>query len=423
MLQDGSKICAIFASDMEQAITLSQFNRRIVEAMATPGLRSVWVTAETVDVRVSNGHMYMELIEKDDAGSTVARIGASIWASSLPRLSAKFYAATGARIATGMKVMVRVSATFHAVYGMRAVISDINPEYTLGDLLRRRREILARLAAEGVVDMNRSLPAPRPLLRVAVVSAPGAAGLGDFLHQLASTPARLRFSTRFFEATMQGDRAPRSIIAALERVAACAHEFDAVVVIRGGGATSDLATLDNYDLAANVAQFPLPVIVGVGHERDTTVLDAVAWLSVKTPTAAAEWLIARGSDELEMLRRIAAETARLSAARLGGALRSIDYMAAQLPQLAAAHIVRGRTRLDSAAREIPLLVAQTMAQSKQRLQALAELLDALSPEATMRRGYSVLRVDGHAVTAPGQIAPGAAVEATMAGGTITLKNI
>lgn len=408
---------------MEQAITLSQFNRRIVDAMATPALRSVWVTAETVDVRVSNGHMYMELIEKDATGATMARIGASIWASNLARLSAEFFAATGSRIASGMKVMVRASATFHAVYGLRAVISDINPEYTLGDLLRRRREILARLAAEGVADMNRSLPAPRPLLRVAVVSAPGAAGLGDFLHQLASTPARLRFTTRFFEATMQGDRAPRSIIAALERVAEHADDLDAVVIIRGGGATSDLATLDNYDLAANVAQFPLPVIVGVGHERDTTVLDAVAWLSVKTPTAAAEWLIARGSDELDTLRRLAAETARLSAARLGAALRGIDYMAAQLPQLAAAHIMRSRTRLDAAAREIPLLTAQCMAQRRQRLDALAELVDALSPAATLRRGYSVLRVDGHAVTSPEQIAPGAAVEATMAGGSITLKNI
>ena len=407
---------------MEQAITLSQFNRRIVEAMATPALRSVWVTAETVDVRVSNGHMYMELIEKDAGGATVARIGASIWASNLARLNAMFFAATGSRIASGMKVMVRASATFHAVYGLRAVISDIDPAYTMGDLLRRRREILARLAAEGVADMNRSLPAPRPLLRVAVVSAPGAAGLGDFLHQLGTTAARLRFVTRFFEATMQGDHAPRSIIAALERVAAQADDFDAVVIIRGGGATSDLATLDNYDLAANVAQFPLPVIVGVGHERDTTVLDAVAWLSVKTPTAAAEWLIARGNDELEALRRLAAETARLSAARLGAALRGIDYMAAQLPQLAAAHIMRGRARLDTAAREIPMLAAQSMTQRRLRIAALAELVDALSPEATLRRGYSVLRVDGRAVTSPEQIAPGASVEATMAGGTITLKN-
>lgn len=405
---------------MEQAITLSEFNRRIGAALAAPALRSVWVTAETVDVRVSNGHMYMELIEKDAAGATVARMGASIWANSLPRLNAMFHAATGAHIGTGMKVMVRASATFHAVYGLRAVISDINPDYTLGDLMRRRREIIARLTAEGVADMNRSLPEPRPVLRIAVVSARGAAGLGDFLHQLAQCDARLRFEPRLFEAIMQGEQAPRSIIAALERVADEADAFDAVVIIRGGGATTDLATLDDYDLAANVAQFPLPVIVGIGHERDTTVLDAVAWLSVKTPTAAAEWLIARGKAEIDLLRRLAADTARLSAAHLTSAMRRLDYAAAQLPQLGMAVTARHRARLDALAEQLPQLARNAMAQRSRRLDALAELLDALSPAATLRRGYSVLRVDGHAVTDPALIAPGAEVEATMARGTITL---
>lgn len=407
---------------MEQAITLSEFNRRIGAALAAPALRSVWITAETVDVRVSNGHMYMELIEKDAAGATVARMGASIWANTLPRLNAMFSAATGARIGAGMKVMVRASATFHAVYGLRAVISDINPDYTLGDLMRRRREIIARLTAEGVADMNRSLPEPRPVLRIAVVSARGAAGLGDFLHQLAQCDARLRFEPRLFEAIMQGEQAPRSIIGALERVAAEADAFDAVVIIRGGGATTDLATLDDYDLAANVAQFPLPVITGIGHERDTTVLDAVAWLSVKTPTAAAEWLIARGKAELDLLRRLASDTARLSAAHLTAAMRRLDYAAAQLPQLGMAVTARRRARLDALAEQIPQLARNAMAQRSRRLDALAELLDALSPAATLRRGYSVLRVDGHAVTDPALIAPGAEVEATMARGTITLVN-
>lgn len=407
---------------MEQAITLSEFNRRIGAALAAPALRSVWITAETVDVRVSNGHMYMELIEKDAAGATVARMGASIWANTLPRLNAMFSAATGARIGAGMKVMVRASATFHAVYGLRAVISDINPDYTLGDLMRRRREIIARLTAEGVADMNRSLPEPRPVLRIAVVSARGAAGLGDFLHQLAQCDARLRFEPRLFEAIMQGEQAPRSIIGALERVAAEADAFDAVVIIRGGGATTDLATLDDYDLAANVAQFPLPVITGIGHERDTTVLDAVAWLSVKTPTAAAEWLIARGKAELDLLRRLASDTARLSAAHLTAAMRRLDYAAAQLPQLGMAVTARRRARLDALAEQLPQLARNAMAQRSRRLDALAELLDALSPAATLRRGYSVLRVDGLAVTDPALIAPGAEVEATMAHGTITLVN-
>jgi len=407
----------------EQAISLSEFNRRIGAAMAAPELRGVWVTAETVDVRTSGGHMYMELIEKDAAGATAARMGASIWASALPRLNAMFAAATGSGICSGIKVMVRVSASFHAVYGLRAVISDIDPGYTLGDLLRRRQEILRRLTAEGAADMNRSLPAPRPVLRIAVVSALGAAGLGDFMHQIATSASRLRFELRLFEAVMQGEQAPRSIIKALERVAAEADSFDAVVIIRGGGATSDLATLDYYDLAANVAQFPLPVIAGIGHERDRTVLDDVAWLSVKTPTAAAEWLIAQGMAELDMLRRLAAETVRLSSEQLSGRLRRLDYICAMLPQLAAGHIQQRRSRLDAVAEQLPQLVEAVMNRCTHRLDTLSELVEALSPAATMARGYSVLRVDGRAVSDPADIAPGAMVEATMAHGTILLTPI
>lgn len=385
---------------MEQALTLSQYNRLIVDAMQAPALRARWVTAETVDVRRSGPHMYLELIEKDPSGATVARLGAAVWGSTLPRLDAIFYAATGARIATGMKVMVCLSATFHPLYGLRAVVTNINPEYTLGDLMRRRREILQRLAAEGVVDMNRSLQEPRPALRVAVVSARGAAGFGDFMHQLAGNGARLAFRVRLFEAIMQGDKAAPSIIAALERVAAEAADFDVVVIIRGGGATSDLATLDDYDLAANVAQFPLPVIVGVGHERDTTVLDAVAWLSVKTPTAAAEWLVGRGKQELDLLRRLASDTVRLSAAHVAGGMRRLDYIAGQLPQIVLGQLQRRRARLD----------------------ALGEMMQALSPEATLRRGYSVLRVDGHAVTDAALLPPGTRVEATLARGRAVLRS-
>lgn len=403
-----------------KAMTLGEYNRLIVGAMQAPGLRAQWVTAETVDVRRSGGHMYMELIEKDAQGATVARLGAAIWASSAPRLDALFFAATGAHIGSGIKVMVCLSATFHPLYGLRAVISDINPEYTLGDLLRRRREILMRLRAEGVADMNRSLPEPRPALRVAVVSARGAAGLGDFMHQLAANDVRLRFSVRLFEATMQGERAARSIIGALEQVAADADSFDIAVIIRGGGATSDLATLDDYDLAANVAQFPLPVIVGVGHERDTTVLDAVAWRSVKTPTAAAEWLIGRGKQELDLLRRLASDTVRLSAAHVAAGMRRLDYIAAQLPQLGAAHVQRRRMRLDAIAEQLPALARAAADRQRRRLDAVAELLQALSPEATLRRGFSILRLDGRSVTDPSVLTPGCRVEAILAGGKTTL---
>lgn len=405
---------------MEQAISLSEFNRRIKSAVEQPALRSVWVMAETVDVRSSGGHLYMELMEKDAAGATVARMGASIWASNYARLNAKFAACTGANIASGMKVMVQVSATFHVLYGLRAVVQDINPEYTMGDLLRRRREILMRLQQEGVLEMNRRLPAPRPVLRVAVISARGAAGLGDFMHQIANNDSRLRFSIDLYEAVMQGDMAPRSIINALDRVAARQDEYDIVAIIRGGGSTSDLATLDDYDLAANVAQFPLPVLVGVGHERDVTVLDYVGWRSVKTPTAAAEWLIGCGKAELDLLRRLAGDTVRLSAQHVSTGMRRLEYIAGQLPQLATGATQRRRARLDAIAEQLPIMVQNALRVRRQRLDALAELMAALSPEATLRRGYSVLRINGHALTDPAAIAPDTAIEATLAKGTIQL---
>ncbi|MDE6326694.1 MAG: exodeoxyribonuclease VII large subunit, partial [Duncaniella sp.] len=253
----------------DRAMTLAEFNGRITALFAAaPHLRNVWVTAELSDVRHNpSGHCYLELIQKDPAtGSTVARMRATIWSSTFARLSGEFFAVTGQRFADGIKVMVCLTASYHPNYGLSGNITDINPDYTMGDLLRLRREILRRLQAEGVLELNRQLEWPDVPLRIAVISAQGAAGYGDFIHQLYTSPARLRFTTRLFPASMQGDNTAPSIIAALEAIACDSEPWDGVVIIRGGGATSDLVAFDNYDLAANIAQFPLPVIIGIGHE-------------------------------------------------------------------------------------------------------------------------------------------------------------
>ena len=276
-------------------ITLEELTSRIGGLINTSSsLRNVWVTAETSDLRRS-GHCYLELIQKHPAtGEPVARARATIWRSVFARIESDFFVATGQRLDSGMKVMVQVTANYHPAYGLSLNITDIDPTYTMGDLMRIRMEILARLKREGVLELNRTVEWCDVPLRIAVISAPGAAGYGDFIHQLYSNDFRLRFTTCLFPAVMQGVQAPPSIIAALERIAAEEEEWDCVVIIRGGGATSDLASFENYDLAANVAQFPLPIIIGIGHERDVTVLDYVANMRVKTPTAAAEWLIGRG---------------------------------------------------------------------------------------------------------------------------------
>ena len=339
----------------EQAISLLELNRRVTSAIAVaPGLQGVWVTAETSDLRSSGGHCYMELVQKDErTGSPLAKSRAVMWASTYSRLGAMFYAATGTRLRSDMKIMVKVNANYHPVYGMSLVISDINPDYTVGDLARRRNEIIARLRAEGVFDMNRSIPWPQLPVRVAVVSARGAAGYGDFMKHLHNNPQRLRFTTELFEATLQGERTVPSVVAALEAIAARDGEFDCVVLIRGGGAVSDLASFDDYTLASNVAQFPLPIIVGIGHERDVTVLDYVANTRVKTPTAAAEVLIGMATAAYDRLRATGDAILTLVRDRISGQRQQLAYYQGSIPAIARSIIDRNRQRLGP---EIPAAI-------------------------------------------------------------------
>lgn len=403
-------------------LTLLDINRRIADTIAsTPGLTNVWIVAETSDLRCTGGHCYMELIDKDEStGSPRARARATIWASRFSRLNAEFRAATGSPLASNIKIMLQATATFHPVYGLSLNITDLNPEYTLGDLLRRRREMIARLQAEGILNCNRELEWPAVPWRIAVISAAGAAGYGDFIDQLYNNSRRLRFHTRLFEARMQGDDTATSIISALERIAAADDEYDCVVIIRGGGATGDLAAFDNYELAANIALFPLPVIVGIGHERDVTLLDYVANMRVKTPTAAAEWLIGRGTAMLDRLRSIGAEILDAAAGRINAGHRRLEFITGQLPALALGVIERAAIRIGP-------MTEQAMTQSidnllrrrADRLEALAAIIDTLSPESTLRRGFSITRIDGHAVTDVAQAPAGTTITTTLASGTLT----
>lgn len=410
----------------DTAITLLEFNRRIAAAVtAAPGTRQVWVVAETSDVRSSGGHCYLELIEKNpDTGEALARVRATVWRSAYGRLAEEFRAATGAAFTSGIKVMVRVTAAFHPVYGMSVNIDAINPEYTLGDLLRRRREMIARLTAEGIIDLNRRLAWPQVPQRIAVISAPGAAGFGDFIHQLFTNPRCLRFEASLFPAVMQGQSAAPSVIAALDRIASRMDDFDCVVIIRGGGATGDLVAFDDYALAAHIAQFPLPVIIGIGHERDITLLDYVANMRVKTPTAAAEWLIARGAEALDHVAAVGAEILRLATERIHRARTALAAAAASLPELTRTVIGRQRERTGPlAAQALEQSVRNALSRQRDRLRASAVLVDALSPAATLRRGFSITRLDGRALTDPDQAPPGATLTVTLARGTLSAKKI
>jgi exodeoxyribonuclease VII large subunit len=371
----------------------------------------------------------------------VAKARGTIWANRWTGIKFKFLRETGQNFATGLQVMVKVVAGYHPVYGMNLNIVEVNSAYTMGDMQRRRREILMRLKSEGVLDMNRSLDFPRPTLRIAVISAKNAAGYGDFKNQLYSNSLHLRFTMQLFEAIMQGDRVPATVKAALDRINAEQDKWDCVVIIRGGGATSDLNGFEDYELAASVAQFPLPIIVGIGHERDETVLDFVARQRVKTPTAAAEFLIDMAKGEVEQLRNISAAILQMATDNINGARQQLSYITGQLPVAPINALHRAEKRLDAAtmglagitsrrlqpmmsrldryADALKSITANVIQQRAAKLDAHAAMIAALSPQATLQRGYSITRVNGRVVSNSTELQPGETIETTLAAGKIT----
>lgn len=423
-------------------ISLVQLQNAVTAAVATsPVGRGVWVVAELSDVRTAGGHCYMELIEKDSAGTTVARMRGTIWRNTFAPLDAKFHAAAGAHIVSGLKVLVAAIPQNHPLYGLSLNIVDIDPSYTVGDMERLRREILDRLTREGTAGRNRALPLPDAPQRIAVISAAGAAGYGDFSDQLLNNPDSLVFYPHLFQATMQGEKTSRSVRDALERIEMSVDLWDCVVIIRGGGATSDLAGFDDYDLARAVALFPLPVIVGIGHERDRTVLDEIAAVRCKTPTAVAAFLLERNKSALQNAVRRASEISRYAADVLAGEQRRIAGLAAIVPTLAKNRADAARQRLRNAAallpalvsqrldaecrrleetnRALPEIIARRLNAETERLTSLHRLVGAFSPENTLRRGYSITLLDGKAVRSPEDVAPGTEITTRLASGIIS----
>lgn len=424
----------------ETYLTLSQFNSLVASLVQVDATSDVWVTAEISDFNVRGGHCYLELVEKDDRASTVARARAIIWANNFYRIKASFERETGHMLQAGIKIMALVSASFHPAYGYSLLITDINPQFTVGQMVLQRRLIIERLTAEGVIDMNRDLPWPVPANRIAVISAPQAAGYGDFLSQLLGGGRGMRFYVDFFPAVMQGQRAPSSIIAALDMISHDIDRYDCVVLIRGGGATDDLACFEDYELAANIAQFPVPVIIGIGHERDITLLDYVANMRVKTPTAAAEWLLMRQENLLGELDRLSESIVSAAASAVMGSRVFIDRVAALLPSAARNAIDRNRELLtrhtlgltsavnltlkpESGRLDImteKLKSASTGAIDRRRLQieSIDSLVAALSPISILRRGYTITRRKGAAIKSAGSVNTGDTIETVFYDGTI-----
>ena len=367
-----------------------------------------WVRAEVSEARENrSGHCYLELVEKDEAsGEMQAKARAVIWATVYRMLRAHFAAETGMAIAPGIKLLIEVSVDMHELYGYTLTVHDIDPSYTLGDMARQRAEIIRRLTQEGIIDMNRELSWPLLPQRIAVISSPTAAGYGDFIDQLHRNPYGYRFYTALYTAAMQGARAESSVIGALERIYAHESDFDGVVIIRGGGATSELSCFDSYPLAQNVAQFPLPVIVGIGHDRDETVLDRVANVRVKTPTAAAEWLIARVAEADRRRLDLQASLAGEIDNRLRQERQRLAAAGQRLPLLIERRITLERSRLDHLAPTLRQAVTRSMERQQQRLALLIRSVELSSPERILKHGFSLTLKEGKAVRSADELRSG-----------------
>ena len=383
----------------EQALSLYELNGLVKRTIRDRMSETYWVQAELSDVRSNySGHCYLEFIQKDASGNNlIAKARGTIWSNIYKMLKPYFEQETGQAFASGIKVLVRVSVDFHELYGYSLTVLDIDPTYTVGDMERKRREILRQLEEEGVIDLNKELEMPMLPQRIAVISSATAAGYGDFCNQLSNNPRGYGFYTELFPAIMQGERVEESIIAALDAIYARLEAFDVVVIIRGGGATSDLSGFDTYELAANCAQFPLPIITGIGHERDDTVIDSIAHTRVKTPTAAAAFLIACMDQVADHLDNLSFRLQQGVRNRLLWEHRRIEGLKQRIPSSAYKRISDAKYGLLAANRDLQMATRQFLSMKKHRLELLQQRLNDALPEKQLARGYSITLKNGKAV--------------------------
>jgi len=402
-------------------ITLSELQSHIAAALCDALPLPLWVSAEIAEIKVNySGHCYMELIEKPAGSKTdgVAKAQARgvIWRSAYPHIAAVFERETSRRLSAGMKILAKATVNYHPLYGLSLQITDIDPAYTTGDMERQKQQTIAQLQRDGVWDMNRELPMPEVVQRIAVVSSASAAGYRDFMRETGKSPYRFRIE--LFEAVMQGTSSERSIIDALSAVAARETEFDAVAIIRGGGATSDLDCYNSYLLASYVAQFPLPVLTGIGHDKDVSVADMVAHTMHKTPTAVAAWLNERAADfdgQLEYAALRLRETCTRTTHRHTLRLQSL---AAEIRNAAGLRLSNGAARTAAAETALKQSAANLLRREMQHLASLATIAGNYAPEKIMRLGFAVARAGGHVLRSIKTVKPNDKIELEVADGTI-----
>ena len=417
-------------------LSLRQLNLMVRDAIETSLPDEYWVEAELSECREHSGHCYMELIEKDELSNTpVARASAKCWRQTWMMVKPYFERVTGQPLRAGMKVLLQVYAQYHEAYGFSWIVSDIDPTYTIGDMARKRQEIIRQLKEEGVFDLQRELSIPTFAKRIAVISAQNAAGYGDFCRQLEDNEYGFRFEVTLFPAIMQGEQVEQSIIAALNQIyklqnnhvshlSPLTSHFDCVVIIRGGGATADLSGFDTLALAENVAQFPLPIITGIGHDRDESILDMVSHTRVKTPTAAAAYLIDNLRRIWERITEAEAFINQYVGERLRYQQQHISQLATLIPTLALQRLSDSKHRIEMTESRLPVAIERRLTDQKHRIERLSILLQGFDPQLLLARGYSITLHNGKAVHDPMQLKAGDEIETRVEKGTIrsVIKN-
>ena len=435
----------------EKRLTLFELNNLVREVIECEMPNEYWVEAELSECRESRGHCYMELVQKDDKTATpVAKAPARCWAQKWMLIRPYFERTTGQQLRAGLKVLLKVYPQFHEAYGFAWIITDIDPTYTLGDMARKRQEIIQQLKAEGVFDLQKELELPVFCQRIAVISSETAAGYGDFCNQLADNPYGFKFQTQLFPAIMQGEGVEQSIINALEKIysltshlSPLTSSYDAVIIIRGGGATSDLSGFDTLALAENVANFPLPIITGIGHDRDECILDMVSHIRVKTPTAAAAFLIDHLKTVLDLLNDSQDTIARYAQQKLSTLNAQLSTLQEAIPRLFSVVRTKQEARLDTYYQRIahhmglklstfnsqlstiesriPLALDHRLTSERHRLELLEEKTKNLDPTLLLKRGYSITLFKGKAIRDPKLLKEGDEIETRVAKGVIISK--
>ena len=423
-------------------LSLYELNSLVRDVISMSLPDSYWVEAELSEAREGyGGHCYMELIEKDEHSNTpIAKAHASCWRNRWMLLKPQFERVTGQRIHAGMKVLLKVHAQFHENYGFSWIVDDLDPTYTMGDMARKRMEIIQTLKEEGVFDLQKELTLPMFCQRIAVISSATAAGYGDFCNQLADNGYGLQFTTALFSATMQGEGVEQSVISALNRINEEWEQWDCVVIIRGGGATSDLSGFDTLALAENVANFPLPIITGIGHERDESVLDMISFQRVKTPTAAAAFLVDHLTEVYARVEDAQEAIVNYVKRRLQVERMKFERLSSQIPTLFSLVKVRQNNRLDQLlnrlkmkAERIPAEglhrlemldarlkepVARKLERERHRLEMLSQRAVAQDPERLLSRGYSITLKDGKSIKDAADLQAGEEIETRFAKGVV-----